>query len=61
MYTYEDRMKAVNHYLKYDMSIAAVICELGYPSRMTFLNYNFLIRKNNEIIWTSCLAFVKII
>lgn len=32
MYTYEDRMKAVTLYLKYDRNSAAVRRELGYPS-----------------------------
>mgnify|MGYP001363688993 CR=1 FL=1 len=32
MYAYEDRLKAIKLYFKYD-SYAAVINELGYPSR----------------------------
>ncbi|HBL49926.1 MAG TPA: IS3 family transposase [Firmicutes bacterium] len=33
MYSREDRMKAIELYIKYDKSIAAVVQELGYPSR----------------------------
>jgi transposase InsO family protein/transposase-like protein len=33
MYSYEDRVRAVMLYIKYDKSAAAVIRELGYPSR----------------------------
>lgn len=32
MYSYEDRMKAVQLYIKYGRSAAAVVRELGYPS-----------------------------
>jgi len=32
MYAYEDRLKAIKLYFKYE-SYAAVINELGYPSR----------------------------
>lgn len=31
MYSYEDRMKAVKLFIKYDKSVASVIRELGYP------------------------------
>lgn len=41
MYSYEDRVKAVELYIKYDMNMAAVIRELGYPSRqMLYLWYD---------------------
>ncbi|NLX27103.1 MAG: IS3 family transposase [Lentisphaerae bacterium] len=33
MYSYEDRMKAVQLYIQYDCCPSAVIYELGYPSR----------------------------
>ena len=33
MYSYEERMKAIELYIKYDRSIADTIRELGYPSR----------------------------
>ena len=39
MYSYEDRMKAVQLYIKYDMSVATVIRELGYPSRGMLYNW----------------------
>ena len=34
MYSYEDKMRAIELYLRYDRS-AAVINELGYPNRQT--------------------------
>lgn len=33
MYSYEERMKAVQLYIKYDLALAATIRELGYPDR----------------------------
>lgn len=33
MYSYEDRIKAVQLYIKYDKSAAATVQKLGYPSR----------------------------
>lgn len=33
MYSYEERMRAINLYIKYDLSAAATIRELGYPNR----------------------------
>lgn len=33
MYSYEDRKRAVELYIKYDLNAAAVIRELGYPDR----------------------------
>ena len=37
MYSYEDRMKAVQLYIKYDHSISSVICKLGYPTKTMLL------------------------
>jgi putative transposase len=42
MYSYEDRIKAVELYIKYDKSAAATVQELGYPS------YKMLIRWYKE-------------
>ena len=33
MYSYEDKMRALELYLSYDRSAAAVVNELGYPNR----------------------------
>ena len=33
MYSYEDRIKAVELYIKYDYSLADTVRELGYPTR----------------------------
>lgn len=33
MYSYEDKMRALELYLMYDRSAAAAINELGYPNR----------------------------
>lgn len=42
MYSYEDRIKAVKLYIKYDLSIADTVRELGYP------NHNMLVRWYKE-------------
>ena len=39
MFSYEERIKAINLLLQYDMSYAAVIRELGYPSRGALMNW----------------------
>ncbi len=39
MYSYEDRMKAVQLYIKYDHSISSVICKLGYPTKTMLLRW----------------------
>lgn len=39
MYTYEQRMKAVNLYIKYYHKAAAVIRELGYPNRHVLVQW----------------------
>lgn len=44
MYSYEDRMRAVKLYIKYDYSVADTIREQGYPSR------NGLVRWHNEYV-----------
>ncbi len=32
MYSLEERIKAVQFYIKYDLNVAATVRELGYPS-----------------------------
>lgn len=39
MYSYEDRIRAVKLYIKYDFSAATVIRELGYPSRKALVGW----------------------
>ena len=39
MYTYEERTRAIQLYIQYDLSIATVIRELGYPSRAMLYNW----------------------
>lgn len=39
MYSYNDRMKAVQLYIKYNKNAAAVIRELGYPNRHSLVNW----------------------
>ncbi|NLM26831.1 MAG: IS3 family transposase [Clostridiaceae bacterium] len=39
MYSYEDRMKAVKLYIKYDFSAADTIRELGYPNRKMLVRW----------------------
>ena len=36
MYSYDDRIKAVELYIKYGLKAAAVIRELGYPDNPLF-------------------------
>jgi putative transposase len=46
VYSYEERMKAVQLYMKYDLSAADTIRELGYP------HYNMLRRWYKEYVET---------
>lgn len=39
MYSYEEKKRAVELYIQYEKSCAAVINELGYPSRVALLNW----------------------
>jgi len=39
MYSYEDRIKAVKFYIKYDFSVADTIRELGYPTHKTLIKW----------------------
>lgn len=39
MYSFEDRMRAVELYIKYGHSVADVIRELGYPNRGSLRNW----------------------
>ena len=49
MYTYEEKKKAVDLFIKYDLSPATVIHELGYPSK------NRLYQRYQEYISTGTL------
>jgi putative transposase len=55
MYKYEDRMRAVQLYIKYDLNMASVIRELGYPSRQMLYNWyrefvaNGALRKDDQL------------
>lgn len=49
MYSYEDRMRAVKLYIKYDKSAASVIQELGYPNRHTLKNWYLEYQQNNDL------------
>ena len=39
MYSYEERLRAVKLYIKYDHSLSAVIRELRYPSHQALLQW----------------------
>lgn len=39
MYSYEDRIKAVELYIKYDLSVADTVRELGYPNRKMLVRW----------------------
>ena len=49
MYSYEERMEAVQIYIKYDLSAADTIMELGYP------NFNMLRRWYKDYVETGAL------
>ena len=49
MYSYEERIKAVKLFIKYDNSIAAVIRELGYPSRNMLLRWYAEYKENGKL------------
>ncbi|MDD4550188.1 MAG: hypothetical protein PHT79_10575 [Syntrophomonadaceae bacterium] len=49
MYSREDRMKAIELYIKYDKSIAPVIQELGYPSRRLLPRWYKAYLKNKRL------------
>lgn len=39
MYSYEDRIKAVELYIKYDLCAADTVRELGYPNRKMLVRW----------------------
>lgn len=49
MYSYEDKMRAIELYLRYDRSAAAVISELGYPNRHTLRLWHMEFAKNGDL------------
>ena len=49
MYSYEARKKAVNLYIKYGHSAAAVVHELGYPNRKMIKYWYLEYEKNGEL------------
>lgn len=49
MYSYEDKMRAIELYLRYDRSAAAAINELGYPNRHTLRPWHMELAKNGDL------------
>ena len=49
MYSYEDRMKAVKLYIKYDLSAADTVRELGYPNRKMLVQWYKEYQKTEEL------------
>lgn len=49
MYSYEDRKRAVELYIQYDKSAAAVLRELGYPNRHSLVIWYREFMKNGEL------------
>ena len=48
MHSYEERMKAVRLFIKYELSVADTIRELGYPTRNTLIRwYNEYLEKGD--------------
>lgn len=53
MYSYQERMKAVKLYIKYEHSLASVIQELGYPSSKALYKWFKEYEKNGDLPKTS--------
>lgn len=53
MYSYEERMKAVKLYIKYEHSLASVIHELGYPSSKALYKWFKEYEENGDLSKTS--------
>lgn len=49
MYTYQDRMKAVNLYIKYDLSPSDTVRELGYPTRRMLVKWYKEYQETNDL------------
>ena len=49
MFSYEERIKAVNLLIQYDMSYSDVIRELGYPSGKALRNWYAEYKKNDDL------------
>lgn len=49
MYSYEDRLRAVALYIKYDRSLTSVVRELGYPSQTMLLRWYKEYREFGEL------------
>lgn len=54
MYSYEDRMRAVQLYIKYGKRTAAVIRELGYPSRKNLSRWYQAYIKTGDLASSYC-------
>jgi transposase-like protein len=61
MYSREQRMTAIKLYIKYDKSIADVICELGYPvgKSLTTWYAEYLEEQNTGIEWNASSRMTK--
>ena len=49
MYSYEDKTRAIELYLRYDRSAAAAINELGYPNRHTLGLWHMEFAENGDL------------
>jgi hypothetical protein len=50
MYSYKDKKKAIELFVRYDRSCAAAINELGYPCRQQFLSwYREFLENDGEV------------
>ena len=56
MYSREERLKAIELFVKYERSAAAVIRELGYPSRKLLPRWyaQYLEEQRNGVLWERC-------
>lgn len=49
MFSYEERLKAINLLIQYDLSYSTVIRELGYPSKGSLRNWYYEYKKEGEL------------
>ncbi len=49
MYSYQDRIKAVKLYIKYDLSPSTTVRELGYPTRRMLVKWYKEYQETNDL------------
>ena len=61
MYSREERMKAIELYIKYDRCAADVTRELGYPDRKSLVSWYeaYLEEQETGVLWQGCSRYSK--